>query len=68
MAQKNRKGQEKLRGKIVEMVKRNQKTLRAASLELGLSYSCRRVMGTEKEWAGISESPRARFGELIQVG
>ena len=39
MAQKRRKGQEKLRGKIMEMVKRGLKTLKAASLELGLSYS-----------------------------
>jgi hypothetical protein len=38
MAEKTRKGQEKLRGKIMEMVKRKQKTLRAASLELGISY------------------------------
>jgi hypothetical protein len=39
MAQKNRKGQEKLRGKIMEMVKRELKTLKSASLELGISYS-----------------------------
>jgi transposase len=32
------KGNEKLRGKIMEMVKRGQKTLKAASLELGISY------------------------------
>ena len=39
MAQKRRKGQEKPRGKIMEMVKRGLKTLKAASLELGISYS-----------------------------
>ena len=39
MAQKNKKGQGKLRGKIMEMVKRKLKTLKAASLELGISYS-----------------------------
>ena len=39
MTQQHRKGQEKLRGKIMEMVKRNLKTLKAASLELGISYS-----------------------------
>jgi len=39
MAQKRKKGQEKLRGKIMEMVKRGFKTLKAASLELGISYS-----------------------------
>ena len=38
MAQ-HKKGQEKLRGKIMEMVKRKHKTLKAASLELDLSYS-----------------------------
>ena len=32
------KGSERLRGKIMEMVKREQKTLKAASLELGISY------------------------------
>jgi transposase len=39
MAQQHKKGQEKLRGKIMEMVKRELKTLKAASLELGISYS-----------------------------
>ncbi|MCL1993705.1 MAG: helix-turn-helix domain-containing protein, partial [Spirochaetes bacterium] len=39
MAEKHKKGQEKLRGKIMEMVKRGLKTLKAASLELGISYS-----------------------------
>jgi transposase len=39
MAQKRKKGQEKLRGKIMEMVKHDLKTLKAASLELGISYS-----------------------------
>jgi transposase len=39
MAQPHKKGQEKLRGKIMEMVKRGLKTLKAASLELGISYS-----------------------------
>ncbi|MDR1099341.1 MAG: helix-turn-helix domain-containing protein [Treponema sp.] len=39
MAQLQRKGQEKLRGKIMEMVKQGLKTLRAASRELGISYS-----------------------------
>jgi hypothetical protein len=39
MVQKHKKGQEKLRGKIMEMVNQELKTLRAASLELGLSYS-----------------------------
>jgi len=38
MAKKLQKGNEKLRGKIMEMVRRKQKTLKAASLELGLSY------------------------------
>ena len=38
MAKLNKKGQEKLRGKIMEMVKRKLKTLKAASLELGISY------------------------------
>jgi transposase len=33
------KGQEKIRGKVMEMVKRKLKTLKAASLELGISYS-----------------------------
>jgi len=35
----HKKGQEKLRGKIMEMVKQKLKTLKAASLELGISYS-----------------------------
>jgi len=39
MTQQNKKGQEKFRGKIMEMVKRKLKTLKAASLELGISYS-----------------------------
>jgi transposase len=39
MVKKHKKGQEKLRGKIMEMVKRGHKTLKAASLELGISYS-----------------------------
>ncbi|MDR2618239.1 MAG: ISNCY family transposase [Treponema sp.] len=39
MAQLHGKGQEKLRGKIMEMVKRELKTLKAASRELGISYS-----------------------------
>jgi len=39
MEQKHKKGQEKLRGKIMEMVKRGLKTLKTASLELGVSYS-----------------------------
>ena len=39
MEQQQKKGQERLRGKIMEMVKRKQKTLKAASLELGISYS-----------------------------
>jgi len=38
MAYKLPKGNERLRGKIMEMVKQEQKTLKAASLELGLSY------------------------------
>ena len=38
MAKKQKKGQEKLRGKIMEMVKQKLKTLKAASLELGISY------------------------------
>ena len=38
MAKQQKKGQEKHRGKIMEMVKRKQKTLKAASLELGISY------------------------------
>jgi transposase len=38
MAKKHKKGQEKLRGKIMELVKRGHKTLKAASLELGVSY------------------------------
>jgi transposase len=32
-------GQEKIRGKVMEMVRRKLKTLKAASLELGVSYS-----------------------------
>jgi hypothetical protein len=36
MTQLHKKGQEKLCGKIMEMVKRNLKTLKAASLELGV--------------------------------
>jgi len=39
MEQKRKQGQEKLRGKIMEMVKRGLKTLKTASLELGVSYS-----------------------------
>jgi transposase len=39
MAQKHTRGQEKLRGKIMEMVSRGHKTLKAASQELGISYS-----------------------------
>jgi transposase len=35
----HKKNQEKLRGKIMEMVKQGLKTLKAASLELGVSYS-----------------------------
>jgi len=38
MAKRLTKGSERLRGKIMEMVKRGQKTLKAASLELGISY------------------------------
>ena len=38
MANKLQKGDERLRGKMMEMVKRGQKTLKAASLELGISY------------------------------
>jgi hypothetical protein len=38
MAKKESKDPKRLRGKIMEMVKRGQKTLKAASLELGLSY------------------------------
>ena len=38
MANRLPKGNERLRGKIMEMVKRRQKTLKAASLELGISY------------------------------
>jgi len=34
----HRNGQEKIRGKIMELVKRKMKTLKAASLELGISY------------------------------
>jgi molybdenum-dependent DNA-binding transcriptional regulator ModE len=36
---RNTKGQEKIRGKVMEMVGRKLKTLKAASLELGISYS-----------------------------
>ena len=39
MTEQRKKGQEKLRGKIMEMVKRELKALKAASLELGISYS-----------------------------
>src|SRR5215469_4332225 len=35
----HKKGQEKIRGKVMEMVSRKLKTLKAASLELGISYS-----------------------------
>ena len=38
MANKLQKGSENLRGKMMEMVKRKQKTLKAAPLELGISY------------------------------
>ena len=38
MAKRQSKGSERLRGKMMEMVKRGQKTLKAASLELGISY------------------------------
>ena len=38
MAKRLHKGNERLRGKIMEMVKQGQKTLQAASLELGISY------------------------------
>jgi hypothetical protein len=38
MANKLQKGSESLRSKMMEMVKRKQKTLKAASLELGISY------------------------------
>jgi len=38
MAKRQQQGQEKLRGKMMEMVKRRQKTLKSVSLELGLSY------------------------------
>jgi len=38
MANRLHKGSEKLRGKMMEMVKRKQKTLKAASLELGICY------------------------------
>ncbi len=39
MAQLHRKWQEKLCGKIMEMIGRNLKTLKAESQELGISYS-----------------------------
>ena len=39
MEKQHKKGQEKLRGKILEMVKRKLRTLKTASLELGISYS-----------------------------
>jgi hypothetical protein len=39
MTQRHTKRQEKLRGKMMEMVKRELKTLKATSLELGISYS-----------------------------
>jgi hypothetical protein len=35
----HKKGQEKLRGKIMEMVNRKLKMLKAAALELSISYS-----------------------------
>jgi hypothetical protein len=38
MAKKLHKGNERLRGKMMEMVKCGQKTLKAVSLELGISY------------------------------
>jgi hypothetical protein len=38
MANRKQKGNEKLRGKLMEMVKRGQKTLKSVSLELGMSY------------------------------
>jgi len=38
MAKKQPKGSERLRGKMMEMVKQGHKTLVAASLELGISY------------------------------
>ena len=39
MGKQEKKGQEKLRGKLMEMVKQKQKTLKATSHELGISYS-----------------------------
>ena len=39
MVQQHKNGQEKLRGKIMEMVKCGLKTLKTASSELGISYS-----------------------------
>jgi len=38
MAKRLQKGNERLRGKMMEIVKRGQKTLKAASVELGISY------------------------------
>jgi hypothetical protein len=38
MAKKLQKRSERFRGKMMEMVKRGQKTLKAGSLELGISY------------------------------
>ncbi|MDR3115815.1 MAG: helix-turn-helix domain-containing protein [Treponema sp.] len=38
MANRLPKRSERFRGKIMEMVKQGQKTLKAASLELGMSY------------------------------
>jgi len=38
MTNKLQKGSERLRGKMMKMVKREQKTLKAAFLELGISY------------------------------
>jgi len=38
MTKRLQSGSEKLRGKIMKMVKRGQKTLKSASIELGMSY------------------------------
>lgn len=38
MAKRLQKGNERLRGKMMEMVKRKQKSLKSVSLELGISY------------------------------
>jgi hypothetical protein len=57
MANKPAKGSTRLRGKIMEMVKQRQKTVKAASLEPGISYrQAKRVYQRYLELRAISRS------------